>query len=86
MTPNRYHSGEMDVTGGITRVGDAGVRITLHDAAQKHETGDRMHFEVDDQGPITEIAEPKMQFSRVEPVLKGSRLGVTTVPESPNQP
>jgi transposase len=33
LTPKRYQSGESDVTGGITRVGDAGVRTALHDAA-----------------------------------------------------
>ena len=33
LTPKRYQSGETDVTGGITRVGDAGVRTALHDAA-----------------------------------------------------
>ena len=33
LTPKRYQSGEMDVTGGITRVGDASVRTALHDAA-----------------------------------------------------
>jgi hypothetical protein len=35
------------------------------DHRQKHETGDRMHFELDDQGPITEEAEPKMHFRPV---------------------
>ena len=33
LTPKRYQSGETDVTGAITRVGDAGVRTALHDAA-----------------------------------------------------
>ena len=33
LTPKRYQSGEIDVTGGITRLGDAGVRAALHDAA-----------------------------------------------------
>ena len=33
LTPTRYQSGETDVTGGITRVGDASVRTALHDAA-----------------------------------------------------
>ena len=33
LTPKRYQSGETDVTGGITRVGDASVRSALHDAA-----------------------------------------------------
>ena len=33
LTPKRYQSGEMDVTGGITKVGDAAVRVALHDAA-----------------------------------------------------
>ncbi len=30
LTPQRYQSG---VTGGITRIGDAGLRTALHDAA-----------------------------------------------------
>ena len=34
------------------------------DHGQKHETGDRMHSELDDQRPITEAAEPKVRFSR----------------------
>jgi transposase len=33
LTPKRYQSGETDVTGAIARVGDAGVRTALHDAA-----------------------------------------------------
>jgi transposase len=33
LTPTRYQSGETDVTGGITRVGDASVRTAPHDAA-----------------------------------------------------
>ena len=33
LTPRRYQSGETDVTGGITRIGDASVRTALHDAA-----------------------------------------------------
>ncbi len=33
LTPKRYQSGETDVTGGITKVGDAAVRTALHDAA-----------------------------------------------------
>ena len=33
LTPKRYQSGETDVTGGITRVGDASVRSALHDVA-----------------------------------------------------
>jgi transposase len=33
LTPKRYQSGETDVTGCITRVGDASVRSALHDAA-----------------------------------------------------
>ena len=32
LTPRRYQSGETDVTGGITRIGDASVRTALHDA------------------------------------------------------
>jgi len=35
------------------------------DHGQKHETGDWMHFELDDQGPITEAAEPKLQFTKL---------------------
>ena len=37
------------------------------DHGQKHETGDRMHSELDDQRPITEATEPKMHFSRARP-------------------
>ena len=33
LTPKRYQSGETDVVGCITRVGDASVRTALHDAA-----------------------------------------------------
>jgi len=33
LTPKRYQSGETDVSGHITRVGDAAVRTALHDAA-----------------------------------------------------
>ena len=33
LTPKRYQSGETDVTGGITRVGDARVRAALYEAA-----------------------------------------------------
>jgi transposase len=33
LTPKRYQSGETDITGGITRIGDAAVRSALHDAA-----------------------------------------------------
>src|SRR3712207_1701061 len=34
LTPRRYQSGETDVTGGISRVGDAMVRTALYEAAQ----------------------------------------------------
>lgn len=33
LTPKRYQSGETDVTGGISKVGDAGVRAVLYEAA-----------------------------------------------------
>ncbi len=33
LTPKRYQSGETDVMGGITRVGDASVRVALYEAA-----------------------------------------------------
>ena len=33
LTPKKYQSGETDVTGGITRVGDAMVRTALYEAA-----------------------------------------------------
>ena len=33
LTPSRYQSGETDVTGGITRVGDETVRTALYEAA-----------------------------------------------------
>jgi transposase len=34
LTPKKYQSGETDVTGGISRVGDAMVRSALYEAAQ----------------------------------------------------
>jgi transposase len=33
LTPRKYQSGETDVTGSITKVGDAGVRAVLYEAA-----------------------------------------------------
>ena len=33
LTPRKYQSGETDVTGSITKVGDAGVRAALYEAA-----------------------------------------------------
>jgi len=33
LTPRKYQSGETDVTGAISRVGDAMVRMTLYEAA-----------------------------------------------------
>ena len=33
LTPKKYQSGETDVTGGISRVGDAMVRTILYEAA-----------------------------------------------------
>jgi transposase len=33
LTPRRYQSGETDVTGRISKIGDAGVRTTLYEAA-----------------------------------------------------
>ena len=33
LTPRRYQSGETDVVGGITRAGDASVRVALYEAA-----------------------------------------------------
>src|SRR5262249_57666192 len=33
LTPKRYQSGETDITGGISRVGDEMVRTTLYEAA-----------------------------------------------------
>ena len=33
LTPKKYQSGETDVTGGITRVGDEMVRTALYEAA-----------------------------------------------------
>jgi transposase len=33
LTPKRYQSGETDVTGGISKVGDAAVRTALYEAA-----------------------------------------------------
>jgi transposase len=34
LTPRKYQSGETDITGGITRTGDAMVRVVLYEAAQ----------------------------------------------------
>ena len=34
LTPKRYQSGETDVTGGISKVGDAMVRVALYEAAK----------------------------------------------------
>lgn len=34
LTPKKYQSGETDITGGISRVGDAMVRTALYEAAQ----------------------------------------------------
>ena len=31
LTPTRYQSGETDVPGGVTRIGDPSVRTALHD-------------------------------------------------------
>ena len=33
LTPKKYQSGETDVTGRISKVGDAGVRVALYEAA-----------------------------------------------------
>lgn len=33
LTPKKYQSGETDVTGGISKVGDTMVRTALHEAA-----------------------------------------------------
>jgi hypothetical protein len=33
LTPKKYQSGEKDVTGGITKIGDASVRTALYEAA-----------------------------------------------------
>jgi transposase len=34
LTPKKYQSGETDVTGGISKVGDARVRVALYEAAK----------------------------------------------------
>ena len=34
MTPKKYQSGEIDVTGRISKMGDKGVRAALYEAAQ----------------------------------------------------
>jgi transposase len=39
LTPKRYQSGETDVAGSITRVGDAAVRTALYEAANSMLTG-----------------------------------------------
>jgi transposase len=33
LSPKKYQSGETDVTGRISRIGDAGVRTALYEAA-----------------------------------------------------
>ena len=33
LTPRKHQSGETDVTGRISKIGDAGVRTALHEAA-----------------------------------------------------
>ena len=33
MTPKKYQSGETDVTGRISKIGDSGVRTVLYEAA-----------------------------------------------------
>ena len=33
MTPKKYQSGETDVTGRISKIGDGGVRTALYEAA-----------------------------------------------------
>jgi transposase len=33
LTPKKYQSGEIDVTGRISKIGDAGVRSVLYEAA-----------------------------------------------------
>ena len=33
LTPKKYQSGETDVTGRISKIGDAGVRMMLYEAA-----------------------------------------------------
>jgi transposase len=33
LTPKKYQSGETDVTGRISKIGDASVRTVLHEAA-----------------------------------------------------
>jgi transposase len=33
LTPRKYQSGETDVTGRISRIGDHGVRVALYEAA-----------------------------------------------------
>jgi transposase len=32
LTPKKYQSGETDITGRISKIGDASVRIVLHEA------------------------------------------------------
>ncbi len=44
------------------------------DHGQKHETGDWMHFELDDGRPITEATEPKVRLGQAQTdVIPGSR-------------
>ena len=39
LTPKRYQSGETDVTGGISKIGDGGVRTARYEAANVILTG-----------------------------------------------
>lgn len=43
LTPRRYQSGEMDVTGGISRVGDSMARAALYEAANAMLTKSKRH-------------------------------------------
>jgi len=36
LTPKKYQSGETDVTGRISKIGDGGVRTALYESSQRH--------------------------------------------------
>jgi hypothetical protein len=54
------------------------------DHGQKHETGDRMHSELDDQRPITEATGPKVRFSRRHRGQLSDRATAAVLREQPS--
>src|SRR3954451_24478299 len=50
LTPRKHQSGETDVTGRISRIGDHGVRVALYEAANVILTRAVIRFPVDQIG------------------------------------